>query len=207
VPRTAVDQAQAVASLYGSRVESLKVRAGFAGVLQQVPVDVGQRVSPGANLARVADPARLKAELRIPETQAKDIEVGQGAEIDTRNGIVKGRVTRKDPAAANGTVTVDVAPIEPLPRGVVPDSSVDGTIQLERLDNVLFVGRGSATHEHSTVGVFRVTSNGRDAERVTVTFGQSSVSDIVIHSGLAKGDQVILSDMSDWDAFDKLRLR
>ena len=207
VPRAAVEQAQAIAALYDSRLQSLKVRAGFAGVLQQVPVEVGQRIAPGTNLARVADPRQLKAALEVPETQARDIEVGQLAEIDTRNGVVAGRVSRKNPAAANGTVTVDVTPTAPLPRGAVPDAGVDGTIQLERLENVMFVARPSVGQEHSTVGLFRVTKDGRDAERVTVKFGQASVNNIVVLSGLAAGDQVILSDMSNWDAFNKVRLR
>jgi HlyD family secretion protein len=207
VPRSAVDQAKAVADLYESRLQSLKVRPGFAGVLQQVPVEAGQRVGPGTNLARVANPMRLKAELKISETQARDIDVGQPAEIDTRNGIVAGRVSRKDPAATNGTVTVDVTLTEALPRGAVPDSSVDGTIQLERLDNVLFVGRPSLGQEQSTVGLFKLTADGRDAERVQVKFGTSSVNSIVVLDGLREGDQVILSDMSQWDAFDKVRLR
>ena len=206
VPRATVDQAQAIASLFDSRLQSLKVRAGFAGVLQQVPVDVGQRVGPGTNLARVADPGRLKAALQIPETQAKDIEVGQPAQIDTRTAIIAGRVTRKDPAAANGTVTVDVTPTEPLPRGAVPDLSVDGTIQLERFENVLYVMRPSLGQENSTVGLYRVTPAG-DAERVRVTFGGSSVTHFVVTKGLREGDEVILSDMSNWDAFDKVRLR
>jgi HlyD family secretion protein len=207
VPRAAVEQAQAIAALYDSRLQSLKVRAGFAGVLQQVPVEVGQRIAPGTNLARVADPRQLKAALEVPETQARDIEVGQLAEIDTRNGVVAGRVSRKNPAAANGTVTVDVTPTAPLPRGAVPDAGVDGTIQLERLENVMFVARPSLGQEHSTVGLFRVTKDGRDAERVTVKFGQASVNNIVVLSGLAAGDQVILSDMSNWDAVNKVRLR
>ncbi|MGH9238244.1 MAG: HlyD family secretion protein [Vicinamibacterales bacterium] len=206
VPRATVDQAQAIASLFDSRLQSLKVRAGFAGVLQQVPVEVGQRVGPGTNLARVADPGRLKAALQIPETQAKDIEVGQPAQIDTRTAIIAGRVTRKDPAAANGTVTVDVTPTEPLPRGAVPDLGVDGTIQLERFENVLYVMRPSLGQENSTVGLYRVTPAG-DAERVRVTFGGSSVTHFVVTSGLREGDEVILSDMSNWDAFDKVRLR
>ena len=206
VPRATVDQAQAIASLNDSRLQSLKVRAGFAGVLQQVPVEVGQRVGPGTNLARVADPTRLKAALQIPETQAKDIEIGQPAQIDTRSAIIAGRVTRKDPAAANGTVTVDVTPTEPLPRGAVPDLSVDGTIQLERFENVLYVMRPSLGQENSTVGLYRVTPAG-DAERVRVTFGGSSVTHFVVTKGLREGDEVILSDMSNWDAFDKVRLR
>ena len=206
VPRATVDQAQAIASLFDSRLQSLKVRAGFAGVLQQVPVEVGQRVGPGTNLARVADPGRLKAALQIPETQAKDIEVGQLAQIDTRTAIIAGRVTRKDPAAANGTVTVDVTPTEPLPRGAVPDLGVDGTIQLERFENVLYVMRPSLGQENSTVGLYRVTPAG-DAERIRVTFGGSSVTHFVVTKGLREGDEVILSDMSNWDAFDKVRLR
>ena len=206
VPHAAVNQADAVATLYTSRLRSLHVRAGLAGVLQQVSVEVGQRVSPGTNLARVADPRHLKAELKIAETQAKDVEIGQPSEIDTRNGIAVARVTRKAPAAANGTVTVDITPTGPLPRGAVPDRSVDGTIQIERLESVLFVGRPSVSREHSTAGLFRMTKDGR-AERVSVTFGSSSVSSIVVLGGLAEGDQVILSDMSKWDGFDTIRLR
>jgi HlyD family secretion protein len=207
VPRATVDQAQAIASLYDSRLQSLKVRAGFAGVLQQVPVEVGQRVGPGTNLARVADPGRLKAALQIPETQAKDIEVGQLAQIDIRTAIIAGRVTRKDPAAANGAVIVDVTPTEPLPRGAVPDLGVDGTVQLERFENVLYVMRPSLGQDDSTVGLYRVTGGGRDAERVRVTFGRSSVTHFVVTKGLREGDEVILSDMSNWEAFDKVRLR
>jgi HlyD family secretion protein len=183
------------------------VTPGFSGVLQQVPVEVGQRVGPGANLARVADPARLKAELKIAETQAKDIEVGQSAEIDTRSGIISGLVSRKDPAAANGTVTVDVSLTGELPRGAVPDMSVDGTIQLERLENILYVGRPSLGQEQSTVGLFKITSEAGDASRVQVSLGKSSVNAIEVKSGLDAGDQVVLSDMSAWDAFERVRLR
>ena len=207
VQRATVDQMRALAELEETRLSSLRVRAGFSGVLQQVPVEVGQRVGPGTNLARVADPGRLKAELRIPETQAKDIEVGQSAEVDTRSDVMAGRVSRKDPAAANGTVTVDVTLLDALPRSAVPDLSVDGTIQLERLENVLYVGRPSLGQEQSTVGLFRVTPNRREAERVQVRFGKSSVNTIEVISGLAEGDEVVLSDMSTWDAFDKVRLR
>lgn len=207
VQRTTVDQTRALVELQESRLASLRVRPGFSGVLQQVPVEVGQRVGPGANLARVADPGRLKAELRIPETQAKDIEVGQPAEIDTRNGVIAGRVSRKDPAAQNGTVTVDVTLLDALPRGAVPDLSVDGTIQLERLDDVLYVGRPSLGQEQSTVGLFRLTDDKREAERVQVKFGKSSVNTIQVISGLREGDEVVLSDMSTYDAFDKVRLR
>jgi len=207
VQEAAVAQARAVADLHASRLAALKVRPGFSGVLQQVPVEVGQQVGPGTNLARVADPGRLKAELKIAETQAKDIEVGQLAEIDTRNGIIPGRVSRKDPAAANGTVTVDVSLTGELPRGAVPDLSVDGTIQLERLENILYVGRPSLGQEQSTVGLFKIISPAGDATRVQVSLGKSSVNAIEVKSGLEAGDQVVLSDMSAWDAFERVRLR
>jgi HlyD family secretion protein len=207
VQQAAVDQARAVTNLYESRLAALKVRPGFDGVLQQVPVEVGQRVAPGQNLARVADPGRLKAELRIAETQAKDIEIGQHAQVDTRNGIIAGRVSRKDPAATNGTVTVDVALTEALPRGAVPDLSVDGTVELERLENVLFVGRPAFGQEQSTVGLFKITGESGEAERTQVKLGKSSVNTIEIVSGLNVGDQVVLSDMSAWDQFDRVRLR
>jgi HlyD family secretion protein len=207
VQDAAVSQARAVSDLQASRMVALKVMPGFSGVLQQVPVEVGQRVGPGANLARVADPGRLKAELKIAETQAKDIEVGQMAEIDTRNGVIAGLVSRKDPAAANGTVTVDVSLTGELPRGAVPDLSVDGTIQLERLENILYVGRPSLGQEQSTVGLFKITNVAGDAERVQVSLGKSSVNAIEVKKGLDAGDQVVLSDMSAWDAFPKVRLR
>jgi HlyD family secretion protein len=207
VQEAAVSQARAVSDLQASRIAALKVTPGFSGVLQQVPVEVGQRVGPGANLARVADPGRLKAELKIAETQAKDIEVGQMAEIDTRNGVIAGLVSRKDPAAANGTVTVDVSLTGELPRGAVPDLSVDGTIQLERLENILYVGRPSLGQEQSTVGLFKVTSPAGDAARVQVSLGKSSVNSIEVKSGLNEGDRVVLSDMSAWDAFERVRLR
>jgi HlyD family secretion protein len=207
VQQAAVDQAHAVSMLQDSRMAALKVTPGFSGVLQQVPVEVGQRVGPGVNLARVADPSRLKAEIKIAETQAKDIEIGQSAEIDTRTGIIAGKVSRKDPAAANGTVTVDVSLTDELPRGAVPDLSVDGTIQLERLENILYVGRPSLGQEQSTVGLFKLTTANGDASRVQVALGKSSVNAIEVKSGLNAGDQVVLSDMSAWDAFDRVRLR
>jgi HlyD family secretion protein len=207
VQQAAVDQARAISGLRDERLALLKVRPGFAGVLQQVPVEVGQQVAPGQNLARVADPERLKAELRIPETQARDVEVGLPAEIDTRVGIIAGTVSRKDPAATNGTVTVDVSLTGALLRGAVPDLSVDGTVQLERLENVLYVGRPSLGQEQSTVGLFRVTSAAGDAARVQVKLGRSSVNAIEVLSGLNEGDRVVLSDMSAWDAYDRVRLR
>jgi HlyD family secretion protein len=206
VQQAALDTMRAAAALAESRLQSLKVTPGFAGVLQVVQVEVGQRVAPGANLARVADPDRLKAELRIAETQARDIEIGQSAEIDTRNGIIVGMVSRKDPAAANGTVTVDVSLTDALPRGAVPDQSVDGTIQLERMENILYVGRPSLGQDQSTIGLFRTDETGH-ARRVQVKLGRSSATAIEVVSGLAEGDEVVLSDMSSYDAFDRVRLR
>jgi len=207
VQQAAVDQARAAAQLQESRLTSLRVRPGFSGVLQQVPVEVGQRVAPGQNLARVADPTRLKAELKIPETQAKDIEIGQPAQIDTRNGVIAGTVSRKDPAAANGTVTVDVTLTEALLPGAVPDLSVDGTIQLEHLTNVLYVGRPAFGQDQSTISMFKLTGDSGYATRVQVHVGRSSVNAVEITSGLNVGDQVVLSDMSAWDAVDRVRLR
>jgi HlyD family secretion protein len=207
VQQASVDQAKAISQLRDERLSLLKVRPGFPGVLQQVPVEVGQQVGPGQNLARVADPERLKAELKIPETQARDVEVGLSAEIDTRVGVIAGVVSRKDPAATNGTVTVDVSLTGALLRGAVPDLSVDGTVQLERLENVLYVGRPSLGQEQSTVGLFRVTSEAGDAARVQVKLGRGSVNAIEVMSGLKEGDRVVLSDMSAWDAYDRVRLR
>jgi HlyD family secretion protein len=206
VQQAAVDQARAVAALHEGRLAALRVRAGVPGVLQQVPVEVGQRVTPGQNLARVADPGRLKAELRIPETQAKDVEIGQPAQVDTRNGVVAGRVSRKDPAAVNGTVTIDVTFTGPLPRGAVPDLSVDGTIELERIENALQVGRPAFGQEQSTIALFRIVDGEGHAERAQVRVGRSSVNRIEIASGLEAGDQVVLSDMSAWDGVDRVRI-
>jgi len=186
-------------------VEALHVKAGMTGVLQQLPVEVGQRVIPGTNLARVADPTKLKAQIKIAETQAKDIQINQAASIDTRNGIVAGHVIRVDPAVEQGTVTVDVAIDGELPKGARPDLSVDGTIELERLDNVLFVGRPAFAQDGATVGVFKLSANG-EAARTPVHFGRSSVNTIEILSGLNAGDQVILSDTSAYDSHDRIRL-
>lgn len=208
--RARVQQSRALYGLHRQRVDSLKVRAGIAGVLQLVPVEVGQRVAPGANLARVAVPGRLKAELRIPETQARDVEVGLKAIVDTRNGEVEGRVSRVDPAAQNGTVLVDVAFTGPLPRGARPDLSVDGTIELERLADVLYVERPAFGQENSTVSLFKLQGPPNafeSADRVQVKFGRSSVNTIEVLDGLREGDRVILSDMSAWDGHDRLRIR
>jgi HlyD family secretion protein len=207
VQHAAVEQARAAAALASRRQASLKVTPGFPGVLQVVSVEVGATIGPGTNLARVADPTRLKAELKVPETQARDIDVGQPAEIDIRTAIIAGRVSRKDPAATNGTVTVDVSLIGELPRGAVPDLNVDGTVQLERLDNVLFVSVPALGQEESTIGLFRMIAGTNDAERVQVKLGRGSVNAIEVKSGLAEGDEVVLSDMSSYDAFDKVRLR
>ena len=201
-----VEQLQELLKLKRIQVESLHVRPGMEGVLQQVPVEVGQQVSPGTNLARVADPKQLKAEIKIPETQAKDILNLQKATIDTRNGVVSGHVIRIDPAVQNGTVTVDVALDEALPRGARPDLSVDGTIELERLDDVLYVGRPAFGQEKNVVGIFKLLEDGKTAQRVQVKLGRSSVSTIEIVDGLKVGDQVILSDMSAWDGFERVRL-
>jgi len=200
-----VDQLIAAAKLKGRDVEALHVKAGMTGVLQQLPVEVGQRVIPGTNLARVADPTKLKAQIKIAETQAKDIQINQPASIDTRNGIVAGHVIRVDPAVEQGTVTVDVALDGALPKGARPDLSVDGTIELERLDNVLFVGRPAFAQDGATVGVFKLSASG-EAVRTPVHFGRSSVNTIEILSGLNAGDQVILSDTSAYDSHDRIRL-
>jgi HlyD family secretion protein len=207
VQQSAVDQAQAVLQLRRRQQGELKVRAGITGVLQQVEVQVGQQVGPGVNLARVADPSRLKAEIKIAETQAKDIQIGQRAQVDTRNGVVDGRVTRIDPSVINGTRTVDVSLEGQLPRGAVPDLSVDGTIELERLNDVLYVGRPAFGQEQSTITLFKQDSDGSGASRVQVKLGRNSVNFVEVVAGLNVGDTVILSDMSAWDAFDRVRLR
>lgn len=202
-----IDQLRSLYTLRRQQVDQLKVRAGMVGVLEQITVNVGQQVSPGTNLARVADPTRLKAELRIAETQARDLTIGQKAKVDTRNGIIDAKVVRIDPAAQQGTVTVDVELIGELPRGARPDLSVDGTIELERLDNVLFVGRPAFGQEQSTVGLFKLDPTTGEATLAQVQLGRSSVNTIEVLGGLAEGDQVVLSDMSAWDQFDRIRLR
>jgi HlyD family secretion protein len=175
-------------------------------VLQVVPVDVGQQVGPGTNLARVANPQRLKAELKIAETQARDIQIGQAVSIDTRNGLVDGKVSRIDPSVLNGTVTVDVTLEGALPRGSRPDLTVDGTIELERMTDVLFVGRPALGQEQSAVGLFKVDPDGT-ASRIQVKIGRMSVDKVELLSGLTAGDEVVLSDMSAWDAYDRVRLQ
>jgi len=202
-----VDQQKALYQLKKSQLEALHVRAGIDGVLQLVPVDVGQRVTLGTNLARVADPKKLKAEIKIAETQAKDVAPGQKATIDTRNGVVTGHVSRIDPSVVNGTVTVDVTITDPLPNGARPDLSVDGTVELENLKDVLYVGRPVHGQADSTIGIFKIIDDGSEAVRVNVKLGRSSVNTIEVVQGLKVGDKVILSDMSAWDAFDRVRLK
>jgi HlyD family secretion protein len=210
-PQLAVQQAEverlrSLAKLRAEELDALKVRSSMSGVLSALPVEVGAQVQPGTNLARVADPTKLKAEVRIAETQAKDIAIGQLAQIDTRNGVVEGKVARIDPAVQNGTVLVDVRIEGQLPRGARPDLSVDGTIELERLNDVVYVGRPAFGQERSTVGIFKLDPTNNDAVRTQVQLGRSSVNTIEIVGGLQPGDRVILSDMSQWDANDRIRL-
>jgi HlyD family secretion protein len=212
VQESEVSRLRTTYDLRRGQMDKLKVRAGIKGKLQVVPVEVGSQLAAGANVARVADPGRLKAELRIPETQTRDIEIGQIADIDTRNGHVAGRVSRIDAAATNGTVTVDVQLTGELPRGARPDLTVDGTVELERLDNVVNVGRAAFAQENSTMSLFKVTQGCTipqmdcEATRTQVKFGRSSVNTIEVLDGLQPGDQVVLSDMSAWDAHDRVRL-
>jgi HlyD family secretion protein len=202
-----IQQLRALARLKRDQATGLKVRAGTSGVLQEVSVQVGQQVTPGFNIARVADPASLKAELKITETQIKDVKLGQPVAVDTRNGIIQGEVQRIDPAAREGTFTVDVTLTGPLPSSARPDLSVDGTIELERLTDVLHVGRPTFGQAQQTVGLFRLSPDGQEAVRVQVTLGRSSVSTIEIVSGLKEGDQIILSDTTSVDKYDRIRVR
>jgi len=202
-----VAQLRALAKLKKDQVDALKVRAGTNGVLQQVSVQEGQQVTPGLNIARIADPASLKAELKIAETQIKDVKLGQTAKVDTRNGVIDGQVARIDPAAREGTFTVDISFSGPLPSSARPDLSVDGTIELERLTNVLYVGRPAFGQAQQTVGMFRLTADGQEATRTQVTLGRSSVSTIEVLSGLREGEQVIISDTSTMDNYSVIRLR
>lgn len=204
--RAEIERLRSLVAFQEAYVASLRVTAGTSGVLRELPLQEGQWVNSGTQLAVVVQPGRLKAELRVPETQAKDVVVGQKAEIDTRNGIVPGHVVRIDPAVLNGTVTVDVALEGELPRGARPDLSVDGTIEIERLEDVLYVGRPAYGQAESTVGLFRIDPDGRYARRVTVQTGRGSVNTMEIRSGLQEGDVVILSDMSRWDANDRVRM-
>jgi len=206
VQQTKVEQARAILALKQNQLDALSVRAGIDGVLVDLPHQVGEHVDPGVTLAKVVQPDQLKASLKIAETQARDIQIGQPAEIDTHNGVIAGKVTRIDPAVENGTVTVDVGLEGALPQGARPDLSVDGTIDLDRLTNVLYVGRPALGNENSTISLFRLSSDGTTAVRVPVKVGKASVNSIQILEGLQPGDTVILSDMSRWDANDRLRI-
>jgi HlyD family secretion protein len=201
-----VEKLRAAYQLKKEQVEALTILAGATGVLQQLPVEEGQRVTPGTILAKVAQPQKLKAELKIAETQAKDIQIGLPASIDTRNGIIPGHVIRIDPAVLNGTVTVDVKLEGALPDGARPDLSVDGTVEIERLNDVVYVGRPVFGQANSTVSLFKIDPATKEATRVQVKLGKSSVNTIEILDGLKVGDQVILSDMSAWDAHNRIRL-
>ncbi len=207
VQQARLEQLRALARLKRSQVDALKVRAGIRGVLQEVPVQPGQRVLAGGTLAKVVQPEKLKAQLKIAETQARDVQIGERALVDTRNGVVEGHVSRIDPSVSGGTVTVDVALDGQLPKGARPDLSVDGTIELERLSDVAYVGRPAFGSEQGTITLFRLQPGGDEALRVKVRLGKSSVSAVEVLDGLKPGDRVVLSDMSAWDAFDRVRLR
>jgi multidrug efflux pump subunit AcrA (membrane-fusion protein) len=207
VQQSKIDQQRALYELKKSQLDQLHVRPGIDGVLQELDVEVGQKVLQGATLARVAQPSHLKAQLKIAETQAKDILIGQKASIDTHNGIIPGKVARIDPAVVNGTVTVDVTLDGPLPSGARPDLSVEGTVEIERLADVLYVGRPVHGEADSTVGIFKVVDDGKEAVRVQVSLGRTSVNTVEIRKGLQVGDEVILSDMSAWDNFDRVQLK
>jgi HlyD family secretion protein len=209
-----IEKLEAAWDLKKKQVQELVIRAGVDGVLQQLgagapapPLEVGQRVAPGTILAKVAQPSKLKAELQIPETQAKDVTLGQVASIDTRNGIIAGHVIRKDPAAINGTITVDVSLEGELPDGAVPDLSVDGTITIEKLSDVVYVGRPVIGQAGAKISLFKLDPESKEAIRVPVNLGRSSVNTIEVVDGLKVGDQVILSDMTAWDAHNRIRLK
>jgi len=201
-----VDQARTLAALKQKQLDALRVRAGISGVLVDLPMQVGQHVQPGTMLAKVVQPEHLMAALKIAETQARDVQFGEPASIDTHNGTISGTVMRVDPAVQNGTVTVDVKLTGELPKGARPDLSVDGTIDLERLDNVLYVGRPAFGQENSTISLFKLETDGKEAMRIPVKVGRESVNSIQIFEGLHEGDTVILSDMSRWDKTDRIRL-
>jgi len=201
-----VDQMRALWELKKSQLDQLHVRPGIDGVLEELDVEVGQKVTMGTVLARVAQPTHLKAQLKIAETQAKDVTIGQKASVDTHNGIIAGHVSRVDPAVTNGTVTVDVALDGELPPGARPDLSVEGTVVIEKLADVLYVGRPVHGEANSTVGLFKIVNDGKEAERVQVQLGRVSVNQVEILKGLEVGDKVILSDMSAWDNYERVKL-
>ncbi|MBZ2185928.1 MAG: HlyD family efflux transporter periplasmic adaptor subunit [Bryobacter sp.] len=204
--RVNIEKLRAAYLLKKKQVADLRVRAGVDGVLQDLPVQVGQRVTLGAVLAKVSQPWRLKTELKIPETQTNEIRIGMLADIDTRNGIIRGEVSRIDPAAVNGTVTVDIRLTGELPAGARPDLSVDGVIEIEKLNDILFIERPTIGQAHSTAALFRVNQDGKQAERTQVRFGRGSVNTIEVTAGLKPGDKVVLSDMSQWDTHNRIRL-
>ena len=206
VEQTKVDQARALYQLKQQQLAALHVTAGISGVLVDLPHQVGEHVAPGVTLAKVVQPDQLKASLKIAETQARDIQIGQPASIDTHNGVIPGRVQRIDPAVQNGTVTVDIELTGPLPQGARPDLSVDGTIDLERMTDVLYVGRPALGNENSTLSLFKIDADGKGATRVPVKVGRASVNSIQVLEGLKEGDTVILSDISRWDNVDRISL-
>jgi HlyD family secretion protein len=202
-----VEQQRALYRLRSEQLDALAVRAGIDGVVQEVPVEIGQQVAPGTMLAKVAEPTRLQAELRVPATRARDVRPGQAVSVDTRNGVVEGSVTRIDPSVQEGSVLVEVHIDGKLPDGARPDMAVDGAIQIERLSNVLYVGRPTQSQENATVGLYKLEEDGKHARRVQVDLGQASVDTIEIVEGLREGDLVILSDTSRWDDHERIRLR
>lgn len=202
-----VEQMRVLAELKKKQLDALRVRAGIDGVLVELPLHVGEHVLPGAMLAKVVQPNHLMAELKVAETQARDVQIGEPATVDTHNGVVSGEVTRVDPSVQNGTVTVDVKLTGELPKGARPDLSVDGTVDLERLSNVLYVGRPAFGQENSTITLFKLGSDGHEAIRVPVKVGRASVNSIQVLDGLHEGDTVVLSDMSRWDNTDRIRLQ
>jgi len=206
VQQSKVEQMRVLAELKQRQLDALKVRAGIDGVLVELPLQVGQHVTPGTMLAKVVQPDHLMAALKISETQARDVQIGEAASIDTHNGSIAGTVMRVDPAVQNGTVTVDVKLIGTMPKGVRPDLSVDGTIDLERLDNILYVGTPAFAQENNTLNIFKIGADGKTAGRVPVKFGSASVNTVQVLEGLKEGDIVVLSDMSRWDKTDKIKL-
>ena len=207
VQQDQIERLTGIVEFQNERIASMKVRAGINGVLQQMDLEEGQWVMNGQTLAQVVVPERLKAELRIPQTQARDVALGQDALVDTRTDTIMGQVIRIDPAAQDGVVVVDITLPDNLPRSARPGLAVEGIIELERLEDVLYVGRPAYGQAHSTVGLFKLVDGGSHAERVNVRLGRSSVNTIEIEEGLRIGDVVILVDMSQWDAYDRVRIR
>jgi len=207
VQRAQVDRLRSIVDFHAQRSASMQVRAGVGGIVQELSIQVGQWVTPGTTMARVVEPGRLRADLRIPETQARDLAVGQPARIDTRNGIVSGRVVRIDPAVQNGAVNIEVTLEGELPQGARPDLSVDGTVQVDRLEDVLHVGRPAYAQPEGQATLWKVVDGGRYAVRTPVRLGRASVNTVEILDGLSRGDEIILSDMSRWDDAERVRLR